>query len=85
MEAELTIKDLHVEIDGKEILKGVNLTVRPGEVVALMGPNGSGKSSLAYAIAGHPSYVITKGSITFRGGGRNQRQTGITGRGWGCS
>ena len=67
MEAELTIIDLHVEIDGKEILKGVDLTVKPGEVVALMGPNGSGKSSLAYTIAGHPSYVVTRGSITFKG------------------
>ena len=67
MEAELTIIDLHVEIDGKEILKGVDLTVKPGEVVALMGPNGSGKSSLAYTIAGHPNYVVTKGSITFKG------------------
>ena len=67
MEAELTIIDLHVEIDGKEILKGVDLAVKPGEVVALMGPNGSGKSSLAYTIAGHPSYVVTRGSITFKG------------------
>ena len=67
MESELIINDLHVEIDGKEILKGVNLTVKPGEVVALMGPNGSGKSSLAYTIAGHPNYVVTKGSITFKG------------------
>ena len=67
MEEELIVADLHVEIDGKEILKGVNLTVKPGEVVALMGPNGSGKSSLAYTIAGHPNYVITKGSITFKG------------------
>jgi len=64
---ELIVEDLHVEVDGTEILKGVNLTVKKGEVVALMGPNGSGKSTLAYAIAGHPSYIITKGKITFKG------------------
>jgi len=65
--SDLVIEDLHVEVDGNEILKGVNLTVKKGEVVALMGPNGSGKSTLAYAIAGHPSYIITKGKITFKG------------------
>ena len=64
---ELVVKDLHVSVDGNEILKGVNLTVSKGEVVALMGPNGSGKTSLAYTIAGHPSYIVTKGSITFKG------------------
>jgi len=61
----LVVKDLHVTIDETEILKGVNLTVKKGEVVALMGPNGSGKSTLAYAIAGHPRYVVTKGKILF--------------------
>jgi Fe-S cluster assembly ATP-binding protein len=64
---ELEIRDLHVEIEGKEILKGVNLEVSKGEVAALMGPNGAGKSSLGYALLGHPSYKITKGSIIFKG------------------
>lgn len=64
---ELVVKDLHVSVGGKEILKGVNLEVAKGEVVALMGPNGSGKSTLAYTIAGHPNYVVTKGRIIFRG------------------
>ena len=61
----LTIKDLGVAVDGKEILKGLNLNVNNGEVHAIMGPNGSGKSTLAYALAGHKSYVITHGSIVF--------------------
>ncbi len=63
----LEIKDLHVAIDGKEILKGVNLTMKSGEVHALMGPNGSGKSTLSYAIAGHPNYEVTRGEVLLDG------------------
>jgi len=61
----LEIRDLHVEIDGKEILKGVDLQVRSGEIHALMGPNGNGKSTLLAAIMGHPRYVVTQGQILF--------------------
>ena len=64
---ELTIKDLHVSIDGKEILKGLNLSVKNGEVHAIMGPNGTGKSTLAYALMGHPAYEVTQGQILFNG------------------
>ena len=65
--AELSIHNLHVSIDGKEILKGVELTVSPGEVHALMGPNGNGKSTLAYTIMGHPGYTVTAGEVCFEG------------------
>jgi Fe-S cluster assembly ATP-binding protein len=65
--SELVIKDLHVSIEGKEILKGVDLTVKQGEIHALMGPNGNGKSTLAYSILGHPSYTVTQGEILFKG------------------
>ena len=65
--AELSIHNLHVSIDGKEILKGVNLTVKPGEVHAMMGPNGNGKSTLAYTIMGHPAYTVTEGEVCFEG------------------
>src|SRR5215203_1627793 len=61
------IDNLHVEIDGKEILKGVDLVVNQGEIHALMGPNGSGKSTLAYVIAGDPRYEVTEGSIRYEG------------------
>lgn len=63
----LDIKNLHASIGEKEILRGINLTVKPGEVHAVMGPNGSGKSTLAQVIAGHPSYEVTKGSVTYEG------------------
>jgi Fe-S cluster assembly ATP-binding protein len=65
--AELDIRNLHAGIEGKEILKGVNLTIRKGEVHALMGPNGTGKSTLAYALMGHPNYEITAGEVWFKG------------------
>ena len=65
--ATLEIKDLHVEIEGKEILKGVNLTINTGEIHAIMGPNGTGKSTLASAIMGHPKYEVTSGSVTLDG------------------
>jgi len=63
----LEIKDLHVKIEDKEILKGVTLTVNPGEVHSIMGPNGSGKSTLSQVLAGKESYEVTSGSITFKG------------------
>src|SRR5690606_33784062 len=65
--SELKITDLHVEVAGKEILRGFNLSIKQGEVHALMGPNGTGKSTLAYAIMGHPRYTITHGDITIDG------------------
>ena len=63
----LTIKDLRVSIEDKEILKGINLEVKPGEVHAIMGPNGSGKSTLANVLAGREEYEVTSGSITYQG------------------
>lgn len=67
MEGVLDIKDLHVSVGNKEILKGINLTVRSGEIHAIMGPNGNGKSTLLQTIMGNPSYTVTSGSITFNG------------------
>ena len=63
----LDIKDLRVSAEGKDILKGLTLSVNPGEVHAIMGPNGSGKSTLARALSGHPGYEVTGGSVTFDG------------------
>jgi len=65
--ADLEIRDLKVEADNTEILRGVNLDLNKGQTIALMGPNGSGKSTLAYAIAGHPAYDVTGGTMTFKG------------------
>lgn len=64
---ELIIKDLHVKVEDREILKGINLAVKPGEVHAIMGPNGSGKSTLAYTLMGHPGYEVTQGEILVNG------------------
>jgi Fe-S cluster assembly ATP-binding protein len=63
----LEIKDLHAGIEGKEILKGLNLNVKKGEVHAIMGPNGSGKSTLSKVLAGHPTYEVISGSVLFEG------------------
>ncbi|MCM1109317.1 MAG: Fe-S cluster assembly ATPase SufC [Clostridium sp.] len=63
----LEIKDLHAAINGKEILKGINLTINPGEIHALMGLNGAGKSTLSNVLVGHPAYEVTRGSVTFNG------------------
>jgi Fe-S cluster assembly ATP-binding protein len=67
MSETLTIKNLHVAVEGKEILRGVNLELKRGETHALMGPNGSGKSTLGYAVMGHPGYEVTEGSIELDG------------------
>ena len=63
----LEIKDLHASINGKEILKGINLNIKKGEVHAIMGPNGSGKSTLSSVLVGNPAFEVTKGSVTFGG------------------
>jgi len=65
--SEIVISNLHAGIDGKEILMGVDLTVKQGEIHALMGPNGTGKSTLAYILMGHPKYEVTQGEVYFKG------------------
>ncbi|TZG26458.1 Fe-S cluster assembly ATPase SufC [Sphingomonas montanisoli] len=63
----LKIENLHAEVDGKAILKGLSLTINPGEIHAIMGPNGAGKSTLSYTLAGRPGYDVTEGKVTFDG------------------
>ncbi|MDR1679103.1 MAG: ATP-binding cassette domain-containing protein, partial [Prevotellaceae bacterium] len=63
----LEIKNLHANINGKEILKGINLTVNKGEVHAIMGPNGAGKSTLSSVLAGNPAFTVTEGEVLFNG------------------
>ena len=65
--SQLEIKNLHVSIEDKEILKGLSLTINQGEIHAIMGPNGTGKSTLAYTLMGHPNYTVTEGEIIFKG------------------
>lgn len=73
----LSIRDLAVSVEDKEILHGVSLDVRPGEIVALMGPNGSGKSTLAFALMGHPRYHVTAGTVTWLGIGHPTHQAPV--------
>ena len=63
----LEVKDLHASVNGKEILRGINLSIKKGEVHAIMGPNGSGKSTLSSVLVGHPAFEVTKGSVSFDG------------------
>ena len=63
----LEIKELHASVEGKEILKGINLSVNAGEIHVLMGPNGSGKSTLCNVLVGNPQYTVTEGSVIFNG------------------
>ena len=75
----LTVKDLHASVEGKEILKGINLQVNPGEVHAIMGPNGSGKSTLASVIAGNEDYEVSSGEITLNGEELSEASSGLPG------
>lgn len=76
----LEIKNLHASVEGQEILKGLNLTVKPGEVHAIMGPNGSGKSTLSQVLAGNDAYEITSGSITYQGKDLLEMETEVRAR-----
>jgi len=67
MTAMLEIENLHVSVDGKEILRGIDLTLEPGKTYAIMGPNGSGKSTLSYVLAGSDKYEVTQGRVTMDG------------------
>jgi Fe-S cluster assembly ATP-binding protein len=75
MTGDLLVKDLHVGVEGKEILKGLSLAVKKGEVHALMGPNGSGKSTFANTLMGHPKYEVTSGDILFKGESILEKET----------
>jgi Fe-S cluster assembly ATP-binding protein len=66
-EVILSVRDLRAEVDGNEILKGLSLEIKAGEIHAIMGPNGSGKSTLSKVLAGHPAYVVTRGEVVFKG------------------
>src|SRR5690606_23418437 len=63
----LSIRDLHVKVGDREVLRGINLDLPAGQVHAIMGPNGSGKSSLSHVLAGKPGYIVTSGSVSYRG------------------
>ncbi len=75
MNGDLIVKDLHVSVEGKEILKGLSLQVNKGEIHALMGPNGSGKSTFANTLMGHPKYEVTSGDILFKGESILEKET----------
>lgn len=82
MSSTLEIKDLHVSIEDKEILKGVNLTINTGEIHAIMGPNGTGKSTLSSAIMGHPSYEVTQGEVLLDGVNILELEVDERAKGW---